>query len=320
MSDRKPAFTAPVSRFLAVADIARSVHFYRAVLGFEATEAQGGPGFPATVELVKGPVRIQLGKAESAFDSTGKRRPRGAAMLFFESDDVAAFHAEVGGRGGNPSSLEQVNWIKYRMFQLPDPDGHTLWFGQSFHELGGDSSSESYAERQLPTGRGQLRKIIPELPLHDIPAGVAHYRDVLGFTVNYVQEDFAILDRDSVSIALIPRTGRHQGIGSCSTLSWLPAGQTCRASRSASLGGSGNSACSTLRGISSRSDRLSSDGSSAHPGGEDRCSATMSHLPEIRLKTAIQAPRITCGLPVGAMCGIDQVALSMAASSPRRST
>ena len=29
-----------------------------------------------------------------------------------------------------------------------------------------------------------LTKIMPELPLDDVPAGIANYRDVLGFQIN----------------------------------------------------------------------------------------------------------------------------------------
>lgn len=55
---------------------------------------------------------------------------------------------------------------------------------------------------------------MPELPLDDVAAGVAHYRDVLGFRVNYAQHDIGVLDRDAVRVLLIARTARHRGIGS----------------------------------------------------------------------------------------------------------
>jgi hypothetical protein len=35
-----------------------------------------------------------------------------------------------------------------------------------------------------PTGRQVCETIMPEFPLDDVPAGVAYYRDVLGFQVN----------------------------------------------------------------------------------------------------------------------------------------
>jgi predicted enzyme related to lactoylglutathione lyase len=63
--------------------------------------------------------------------------------------------------------------------------------------------------------RGMLQKIMPELPLDDVPAGVTYYRDVLGFRINYQQHDLGVMDRDRVRLLLIARTERHKGIGSC---------------------------------------------------------------------------------------------------------
>ena len=96
------------------------------------------------------------------------------------------------------------SWVKMRMFEIKDPDGHTLWFGQSFQQPDSPRSAEY-----------QLERIMPSLPLSDVPAGVAYYRDVLGFKVNYAQADIGVMDRDDVTILLIARTAKHTGIGSC---------------------------------------------------------------------------------------------------------
>jgi len=58
----------------------------------------------------------------------------------------------------------------------------------------------------------QLRKAIPSMPLADIAAGIAHYRDVLGFKINYAQENLGVMDRDAIRILLVPR---KQGTASC---------------------------------------------------------------------------------------------------------
>lgn len=60
-----------------------------------------------------------------------------------------------------------------------------------------------------------LEKIMPEMPMDDVASGVSHYRDVLGFSVNYEQHDIGVMDRDSVRLLLIARTESHSGIGSC---------------------------------------------------------------------------------------------------------
>jgi catechol 2,3-dioxygenase-like lactoylglutathione lyase family enzyme len=191
---RAPQITNPLSRFLSVASVERSVAFYRDVLGF-LVRAQA---------VESGPARIELVTAASASDSTGQVRPRGAAILFFETDDVAALRDAVLARGGKPSELEKANWIKMQLFEIRDPDGHTLWFAQSFQQT-----------EQGKDPLRQLQQMLPELPLSDVPAGVAYYQKVLGFRINYAQDDLGVMDRDDVTVVLIARTGKHTGIGSC---------------------------------------------------------------------------------------------------------
>lgn len=200
MSEPRPAsITAPLSRLLAVADLPRSLAFYRDCLGFAVQPDSS----PAGAVVVRGPARVELAVGDTALDSRLEPRPRGAAVLFFQTDDVAALQAELDRRGARPSRPEAVNWIKLRMFQVRDPDGHTLWFGQSF------------AEPAAPRPEPWLEQIMPEIPLDDVAAGVAYYRDRLGFSVNYVQDDLAVLDRDRARVLLIGRGPDHRGIGSC---------------------------------------------------------------------------------------------------------
>lgn len=199
----QPAIVSPVSRLLAVSDLERSTAFYRNVLGFAIRLVPPQAGEPAAAEAVRGPARLQLLAGDHARDSTGQRRPRGAAVVFFETDDLAAMRAAAQERGGQPSDLEKFNWIKMRVFQVRDPDGHTLWFGQSFQ---GPDEPKDPAR--------QLRQMLPELPLTDVAAGVAYYQKVLGFHINYQQDDLGVMDRDDVTLLLIAR-GERQGIGSC---------------------------------------------------------------------------------------------------------
>src|SRR5687767_8493110 len=90
-----PAITAPVSRHLVVADAARSVAFYRDVLGFEARSVEQDYGVPVVGEVVYGPARIRFVAREGASGNGAERR-----VLFFQTDDVAAMHTAVGTRGG----------------------------------------------------------------------------------------------------------------------------------------------------------------------------------------------------------------------------
>jgi catechol 2,3-dioxygenase-like lactoylglutathione lyase family enzyme len=193
----EPRITAPVSRVLGAKDLDRTVAFWRDVLGFEI----GGRDEDGGVEVTSGPARIQFGKLDAAPDFSKETSP-GSAIVFFDTDDVAAMHAKVRRRGGRPSGLEKVNWIKRSVFEVRDPDGHVIWFGQSYHQ------------KSPERPRHMMSRIMPELPCADVPAAVTHYRDVLGFDVNYQQEDLGVMDRDEVRLLLIARTAQHGGIGS----------------------------------------------------------------------------------------------------------
>jgi catechol 2,3-dioxygenase-like lactoylglutathione lyase family enzyme len=194
--DTQPAITAPVMRLIGVTDVNRSVAFFRDILGFDIGEREGA------LEAVCGPARIRLGGEDFGPDNHEQPRPRGSAMLFFETDDVAAMHAGIRARGGSPSEIEKVNWIKMRVFEIRDPDGHTLWFGQSY-------------DQPVPAAPPpMLLQALPALPFDDVPAAIAYYRDTLGFRINYQQDDLGVMDRDRITVLLIARTERHKGIGS----------------------------------------------------------------------------------------------------------
>jgi predicted enzyme related to lactoylglutathione lyase len=194
-----PTIITPVSRLLGSTDLGRTAAFYRDVLGFQVRRPDGEPRL---VDVILGKARLRFGASDDGpGDRHGARRP-GPAVVFFETNDVARLHAVIRGRGGSASEPENVNAIKMRVFEIRDPDGHTLWFGQSFA-----APAESPA-------LGLLERIMPELPLTDVSGGIAHYRDILGFRVNYQQADLGVMDRDDVRLLLVARSARHQGIGS----------------------------------------------------------------------------------------------------------
>jgi uncharacterized glyoxalase superfamily protein PhnB len=198
--ESEPQITSPVSRSIATTDVVRSIGFWRDVLGFRV---RGSSDDGREVDLVSGRARVRLGLRDGSAENAGRSSTR-RATVFLETDDVAAMHAAIRRRGGQPGDLENVNWIKMRVFEIRDPDGHVIWFGQSYHA---DSP---------PRPRAMMRVIMPELPLDDVPGGVRHYRDVLGFSVNYEQHDIGVMDRDEVRLLLIARTADHTGIGSAS--------------------------------------------------------------------------------------------------------
>lgn len=194
MPPAPPEITSPVARVLAVRDAAASIAFYRHVLGFQERPLAADVAAGAVAELVLGPARLQLVARKAPADVSGE-----GVVIFFEASDVRALHAAIRARGGRPGRVERVNWIKQEVFELRDPDGHTLWFGQSF------------ARPVDVRPAGLLEKALPELPCDDVAAAVAYYRDVLGFQVNYQQHDLGVMERDDVTLLLVPRA--RAGVG-----------------------------------------------------------------------------------------------------------
>ena len=57
---------------------------------------------------------------------------------------------------------------------------------------------------QLPD-EGMVQLAIPVLTCEDVAAAVVHYRDSLGFHVDYQQADLGVMDRDHVRVLLARR-------------------------------------------------------------------------------------------------------------------
>lgn len=184
----RPGIIAPAMRVLHVTDPARSIAFYCDVLGFEAgvPGRDGDPG--ALVELVLDAARVQL-------VPDGADEPETREVVFFQTDDCVGMHAIILARGGDPSETARVNWIKYKVFEVRDPDGHAVWFGESL-------------DRPDPVApEPMLEKALPMLPCADVAAAIAHYADVLGFHINYKQDDLGVMDRDAITLLLVPGGG-----------------------------------------------------------------------------------------------------------------
>ncbi|TXJ23604.1 MAG: hypothetical protein E6Q24_16770 [Chitinophagaceae bacterium] len=194
---------SPVSRHLVVANTEQSLDFYTGKLGFsQAAVSAGSPP-----EAILGAARIIFHTHGGEVDSTGPLPSAGKAMIFFETDNVLAMYEELKKRGLNPSNPEKVNWIKMQLFCVVDPDGHYLWYGQSYHK--------HYEIMHTVPGKGQLRQIMPAFPCANVPEAVKYYVEVLGFSINYQQHDLGVMDRDEIRLLLVQATGTNKGTGSC---------------------------------------------------------------------------------------------------------
>lgn len=197
MNSEHPSVVAPAMRFVPVTNLEASLAFYSDKLGFTEKELQSDYGVGAKVEMSLGPAHIQLCPMQNGEGFE-------ARIFFFESDQVRELREWVEQRGARPSEVQRVNWIKMEMFEVRDPDGNVIWFGQSFHE----------PDKEQP--RPMLEKSLPHLPVSDIAKAVRYYCDVLGFKIDYSDENIGVIYRDQVTLLLIPKTEDYKGISSCS--------------------------------------------------------------------------------------------------------
>jgi uncharacterized glyoxalase superfamily protein PhnB len=54
----------------------------------------------------------------------------------------------------------------------------------------------------MPTPSAGLGRTVPALPVRDVPAAVAHYRERFGFDAPHATDDFAVMTRDDAVVNL----------------------------------------------------------------------------------------------------------------------
>ena len=128
--------TATMERVVPVLlcdDLASSLHFFVHTLGFEVVDHQEHGGKEDWHFLRRGHAEIILsdsGESPSPIDII--KRDKKAAYYFFP-DDLAAFRDEVVAKGATASPIRMTSDAMSE-FELLDPDGHVLVFGESVRE------------------------------------------------------------------------------------------------------------------------------------------------------------------------------------------
>lgn len=124
-------FTA-VTPNLIVRDIARSLAFYRDVLGFTIKDTVPPAAPFVFVWLERGSVTVFLNDAAAAAkDLPVFETPAfgGTCTLFVAVDGVDALHAQVAGQAPIVMPLH-TQWYGMREFAVHDPDGHLITFAE----------------------------------------------------------------------------------------------------------------------------------------------------------------------------------------------
>ncbi len=115
---------------LPVTDIHKSIAFYEQALGFTVQDKYVDEhGHWRWCYMRSGDVELMLTLRGGEIDRAYQRQARGAIIFYFYPDDVAALHAALREKR-HPVGDLRVTFYQMKEFELKDPDGHTLWFGQ----------------------------------------------------------------------------------------------------------------------------------------------------------------------------------------------
>ncbi|MFA5908500.1 MAG: VOC family protein [Vicinamibacterales bacterium] len=117
---------------LVVRDIARSLAFYRDVLGFTITMSVPDAPPYVFVGLERDGVPVFLNDITAVLPdhpSMATTPPGGTATMFFIVTDVDALHAAVAPKAPVVMALK-TQFYGMREFAITDPDGHLITFAQ----------------------------------------------------------------------------------------------------------------------------------------------------------------------------------------------
>ena len=115
---------------LLSADFARSLHFYKNILGFEIVDHAEHGGSEEWLYIRLGDAELILTQSDQAPDPIDiVDRDRKAAYYFFV-ENAKALREEIRNRGVAPGPI-QTTLGAMDEFELLDPDGHVLIFGES---------------------------------------------------------------------------------------------------------------------------------------------------------------------------------------------
>ena len=120
---------------LGVADVRKSINFYTQLLGFKLGDTSEHAGAICWAHLCHGETELML--TEVANPESGREGHRQTYLYFYPEDVVAAYdHLSSEGHLVKPL---RVTFYGMKEFEMEDPDGYQLWFGEEPDEAPTDS-------------------------------------------------------------------------------------------------------------------------------------------------------------------------------------
>ncbi len=110
-------------------DVQASIRFYAEVLGFTVTSRMDNIGRSGWAMLGQGGVELMLASSQEVPPSAKVQGRYPQALYYFYPADVVALRESIVERG-YPCGELVVRFYGMKEFEVVDPSGHVLWFGQ----------------------------------------------------------------------------------------------------------------------------------------------------------------------------------------------
>ena len=114
-------------------DVQQSIRFYTDALGFTVANRMDDVGKSGWASLNHGPVQIMLASPDHGPPPHKVDGQYSQAIYYFYPEDVVALRDSIVGKGHAVSDL-RVSFYGMKEFDMLDPSGHILWFGQETDE------------------------------------------------------------------------------------------------------------------------------------------------------------------------------------------
>lgn len=117
---------------LGVEDVEKTFAFYRDALGFREVGRVHHEGRLQWMHLKCGGADLMFMRNDAPA-SPADLEARKCQIYYFYPDDVRRLHASLLEKSHAPSDM-RVTFYHLREFEIEDPDGYQLWFGQETDE------------------------------------------------------------------------------------------------------------------------------------------------------------------------------------------
>lgn len=114
-------------------DVQESIRFYTQVLGFNVKDRMDDVGKSGWAFLTHGRVRLMLASPHGASEPVKVDGRYPQTVYYFYPEDVVALRESIVAKGYDATGLA-VRFYGMKEFEMLDPSGHLLVFGQDTHE------------------------------------------------------------------------------------------------------------------------------------------------------------------------------------------